>query len=53
MNSKWHLWISLIKSILRVIGCIVGIKFNNFIALAGFFMVAEILGIAEEIKDER
>lgn len=52
MNSKWHLYISLIKSWIRIIGCVVGIKWG-FGWLAIMFLVAEVLGIVEEVGDNR
>ncbi len=53
MNSKWHLYISYLKSCFRIFGCVFTIMFNNFLMLAVFFGLAEILGILEEIKDDR
>ena len=44
-----HFCISLAKSALRIAGCVLGIFYNSLAILAVFFMVAEILGIAEEI----
>jgi hypothetical protein len=44
-----HFRISLAKSALRIIGCVLGIVFNSLIVLAVFFLIAETLGIAEEI----
>jgi hypothetical protein len=53
MNSKWHLWISIIKSIIRILSCIVSIVTKKFSILAIGFGLAEGLGILEEVKDER
>ena len=53
MNSKWHAYISFIKSTTRLIGCILTLITNDVKLLALFFFTAEILGIVEEIKDER
>lgn len=53
MNSKWHLYISFSKSIIRITGCVLGILLNSLIILATAFGVAEVLGILEEIKDNR
>ncbi|MFA5558814.1 MAG: hypothetical protein WDA59_05065 [Methanofastidiosum sp.] len=53
MNSKWHLYISIGKSLLRMIGCVIAIVTNHWMPIAVFFFVAEGLGIMEEIKDER
>jgi len=44
-----HFRISLAKSALRIAGCALGIVFNSLIVLAVFFLIAETLGIAEEI----
>lgn len=51
MNSKGHLYLSLIKSAIRILACIGA--YVNIIVLPIGFGVAEILGIAEEIFDER
>lgn len=57
MNS--HFKISLIKSILRILGCIIAIivcfwsKTSAIIVLSSALLIAEILGILEEIKDPR
>lgn len=59
MNMNSHFKISLIKSILRILGCIVAIivcfwsKTSSIIILSSALLVAEILGILEEIKDTR
>lgn len=53
MNSKGHLYISLIKSIIRILGCVLSLLFNNFTILAVVFGIAEILGIFEEVVDKR
>lgn len=53
MNSRWHLYLSFFKSGIRIVGCIFSIVFNQWILLAIGLGVAEILGILEEIKDER
>ena len=53
MNSKWHLWISIIKSIVRVMTCILAFKFNSIKLLAFGFLFAEVLGILEELGDKR
>tara|TARA_R110000782_G_scaffold265599_1_gene359457 strand:- start:334 stop:507 length:174 start_codon:yes stop_codon:yes gene_type:complete len=44
-----HFRISLAKSALRIAGCVLGIAFSSLTILAVFLMVAEGLGIAEEI----
>lgn len=57
MNSKSHLYISLIKSIIRIIACFILLwcgKDNDPIRLFAFlFSTAELLGIAEELLDKR
>lgn len=56
MNSKWHLISSILKSILRIAGCIYVIlnpTFNGVKVLAVLFALAEILGILEELGDKR
>jgi len=47
------LYISLTKSIIRILACIVAIKTNNVWDLAIGLAVAEVLGILEEVRDER
>jgi len=53
MNSRWHLYISLIKSIIRILACIIAVVCKSFKFLAIGFGLAEGLGILEELKDER
>jgi hypothetical protein len=53
MKDKGHFYISIIKSILRISGCIICIITNNIIPIAISFGIAEIFGIAEEIVDKR
>ena len=53
MKSKAHFLISLIKSVIRIAGCILALITNQTIYLAIFFLSAELLGIAEEIFDKR
>jgi hypothetical protein len=53
MNSKWHLYISVAKSIIRILACIMAIKTNSLWDLAIGFGITEGLGILEEIKDNR
>lgn len=63
MNSKGHLYASLIKSFIRIgggIGTIIltvtlitpGVK-TALIVLASSFVIAEAFGVYEEFKDER
>jgi len=53
MNSKWHLVVSNIKSIVRIVGCIIAIITKRIDILAWWLLFAEILGILEEIGDKR
>ena len=47
--SKKHFYISLVKSALRILGCVAVLRGGGIIYLAGAFLLAEILGIAEEL----
>lgn len=53
MNSKWHLIISISKSIIRIVGCGIGIATKSIKIIGGSIITAEILGIAEELGDKR
>lgn len=53
MNSKGHLLISLAKSIIRFAGSIITFATGDCMILAISFMIAETLGIAEELVDKR
>jgi len=53
MNSKRHLVISFFKSLIRISACIGSIINNNWVIIPIGFGIAEILGIAEELFDER
>ena len=53
MNSLGHLAISIAKSGLRIASCIVSLLHGSVWPLAAGFLVAEILGIAEELVDKR
>jgi hypothetical protein len=53
MNSKWHLYISFIKSAIRIISCILGIVFNSVLILGIGLLLAEGLGVLEELGDKR
>lgn len=52
MNSKWHLYISLIKSAIRITSCILVFPIG-MIALPIGLLIAEALGIFEEFGDKR
>lgn len=47
--SRKHFYISLIKSGLRLIGCLAAAATGSLVLFAAFFACAEILGIAEEL----
>lgn len=53
MNSKGHLYVSIAKSTIRLCGCGLTLLVPNVLILAVTFGIAEILGILEEILDER
>lgn len=53
MNSKWHLYISIIKSVIRILSCIISVVTKKFEYLAIGLGIAEGLGILEELKDDR
>lgn len=53
MNSKGHLFISLGKSVIRVIGGIVTLVNGSIIPLVVGIIVAEVGGVLEELVDER
>ena len=53
MNSKGHLFISIAKSGIRIILAGVAIFTKNITVLASGILVAEVLGIAEELVDKR
>ena len=52
MNSKWHFWTSIVKSGIRIGGCLLGLS-GNFGGFIGAFLAAEILGVVEELGDRR
>ena len=52
MNSKWHLYISLVKSAIRIVGCIFGLK-GSLKGISLMFLMAEGLGVLEEVGDKR
>lgn len=53
MNSKGHLFISLGKSAIRVIGGIITLLNGSIVPLAIGIIVAEIGGVLEEVVDKR
>lgn len=53
MNSKGHLYVSISKSLLRIGGCIWALVQASIAPLAILLLVAEMLGILEELVDKR
>ena len=53
MNSKWHLYISFIKSAVRIIACALSLILQSLTALAAGMLIAELLGVLEEVGDKR
>jgi len=53
MNSKFHLTISLLKSIIRIVSVYVAILTGNWIFMGYGFVIAETMGITEELGDKR
>ena len=47
--SKKHFYISLVKSAIRIAGCVAALATGSWGQLAAGLLVAEILGIAEEL----
>ena len=47
-TTNWHFKISIVKSILRIVAG-TALVFSNFVAGGSFLIVAEILGILEEL----
>ncbi len=53
MNSKGHLFISLVKSAVRVVGGIATLVKSSIIPLVVGVIIAEIGGVLEELVDQR
>lgn len=53
MNSKGHLYASLVKSAIRILACGITVATGNVVVLAFGFLGAELLGVAEELFDKR
>lgn len=47
--GKGHFYVSLIKSGVRLVGCLVTAYTGSVVTLAVFFAVAEFIGVAEEL----
>jgi hypothetical protein len=52
-NSKEHFVTSITKSLIRILGCAVAYITSSVEVFAIIFALAEILGIVEELVDER
>ena len=44
-----HFLISMVKSTVRLLGCVLGIALQSITVFASLFLIAELLGIYEEI----
>ena len=44
-----HFVISMVKSTVRLLGCVLGIALQSITVFASLFLIAELLGIYEEI----
>ena len=53
MNSKWHLYISFVKSGIRIIACGASLALQSLSILAAGMLIAELLGVLEEVGDKR
>jgi hypothetical protein len=53
MNDKGHFYVSLLKSALRIIGCVHYLATFSVVPFVSLFLAAEVLGIVEEIFDRR
>lgn len=52
-KGRGHFWVSYIKSLVRLVSCVIASCTLDVKALAVGFLVAEILGILEEFVDDR
>lgn len=53
MNSKGHLRLSIAKSFIRMISILVAMWYRNWMLMAEGFLIAEVLGVFEEVYDDR
>lgn len=53
MGSMGHFMISIGKSAIRIGACVITIAFGDIKATMAWFLIAELLGIAEELVDKR
>jgi len=47
-KTNWHFWTSMVKSVIRIVACWKLFK-GDLHEAAGYFILAEALGIVEEI----
>ena len=47
--GKQHFVLSIIKSTVRILGCILAMLFQSITVFATFFILAELIGIWEEL----
>lgn len=47
-----HFKISMIKSCVRILGCVLGILFHSVIVLGIALIAAEVIGIIEEVHED-
>lgn len=52
-KGRGHFWVSYIKSLIRLVSCVIAFCNLNVRVLAVGFLVAELLGILEEFVDDR
>jgi len=48
--GRRHFVVSILKSGVRILGCVLGIALQSISVMAVLFLVAEVLGIVEEIE---
>ena len=53
MKDKGHFYISLSKSLIRIAGCVLALAGAGILSVPITFLLAEVLGIAEEVFDKR
>ena len=53
MNSKPHLFLSILKSTIRIATCIIALSLEQWTIFAGGMGIAEVLGVLEELGDDR
>ncbi len=53
MNSRWHLMVSVLKSGIRILGCLYFAFTEDIMVFVYCFFFAEVLGISEELGDKR